>query len=142
MRQRGAGVVKCLRMTLPKVSPDTLAAKLLIRGVHLKLTEALRAYVVNKAGRLLRHNDYIIRLRVDLEHDKTATVARQFVAKGHIEIGGPDLIAAVNSDDAYKSIDLLTDKLDALLRRRHGLRKDKRNHPHAVELAADLPKLA
>jgi hypothetical protein len=31
--------------------------------------------------------------------------------------------------------------LDTLLRRRHGIRKDKRNHPHDVELEANLPKV-
>jgi putative sigma-54 modulation protein len=127
-------------MTTPTVSPETLAAKLIVRGVHLDLTEALRAYVANKTSRLLRHNDNIVRLRVDLELDKTASVGSGFIAKGQIEISGPALVVGVASDDAYKSIDLMVDKLDALLRRRHGLRKDKRNHPHAVELEAVLPK--
>ncbi len=127
-------------MTIPTVSPETLAEKLIVRGVHLDLTEALRAYVANKTGRLLRHNDNIVRLRVDLELDRTASVGSEFIAKGQIEISGPDLVVSVATEDAYKSIDLMVDKLDALLRRRHGLRKDKRNHPHAVELEASLPK--
>ncbi len=127
-------------MTIPTVSPETLAEKLIVRGVHLDLTEALRAYVANKTGRLLRHNDNIVRLRVDLELDRTASVGSAFIAKGPIEISGPDLVVSVATEDAYKSIDLMVDKLDALLRRRHGLRKDKRNHPHAVELEASLPK--
>ncbi len=127
-------------MTIPTVSPETLAEKLIVRGVHLDLTEALRAYVATKTSRLLRHNDNIVRLRVDLELDKTASVGSAFIAKGQIEISGPDLVVNVASEDAYKSIDLMVDKLDALLRRRHGLRKDKRNHPHAVELDANLPK--
>lgn len=121
-------------------NPDTLAAKLIIRGIHLDLTEALKSAAQHKAIRLLRHNDHIIRLRLDLEHDKTRGAGDQFIAKGHIEIGGPDLLASVASEDAYKSLDLLIDKLDSLLRRRHGVRKDKRNHPHGVELGAALPK--
>jgi len=32
------------------------------------------------------------------------------------------------------------DKLDRLLLRRHGKEKDKRNHPHGVELTDALPK--
>lgn len=121
----------------PPVDP---AAKFIIRGVHLDLTAALRAAVLHKAERLVRHNDYIVRIRIDLEVDKTKDVRHKFLAKGHIEIGGPDLIASAASDDCYKSIDLLVDKLDRLLERRHGLRKDKRNHPHATELGAALPK--
>lgn len=128
-------------MSIDKLPAADLEAKLLLRGLHLDLTPALRAAITDKMARVLRHNTHIIRLRVDLDHDKTRAVGRQFIAKGHIEIAGPDLVASVASDDAYKSLDLLADKLDALLRRRHGRRKDKRNHPHAVEIAAALPKL-
>ncbi len=120
--------------------PPDLAAKLIVRGIHLDLTDALRVAAAEKTARLLRHNDQIIRLRVDLELDKTHEVGSQFIAKGHIEIAGPDLIASVSSDDGYKSLDLLVDKLDGLLRRRHGLHKDKRNHPHGIDLDTKLPK--
>jgi putative sigma-54 modulation protein len=116
-------------------------AKFIIRGIHLDLTEALKQIAIEKATRLLRHNDHIIRLRIDLELDKTRGNADQFVAKGRIEISGPDLIASVHSEDAYKSLDLLIDKLDGQLRERHNHRKDKRNHPHAVELDSSLPKV-
>lgn len=120
--------------------PNDPATKLIVRGVHLELTEALRQTVATKAERLLRHNDYIIRIRIDLEVDKTKDINHKFIAKGHIEIGGPDLIASVATEDCYKSIDLLVDKLDRLLERRHGIRKDKRNHPHATDIASELPK--
>lgn len=122
--------------------PDDPAARVLVRGIHLDLTNALRTAAIDKVSRLLRHNDNIIRVRVDLEYDKTRGIGDQFIAKGHIEIGGPDLIASVASDDGYKSLDLLVDKLDGLLRRRHGLHKDKRNHPGAVELDTVLPKVS
>ncbi|MBK8856108.1 MAG: ribosome-associated translation inhibitor RaiA [Opitutaceae bacterium] len=121
-------------------NPTDPATKLIIRGVHVELTDALRQAVEHKAERLLRHNDYIVRIRIDLEVDKTKDINHKFIAKGHIEIGGPDLIASVSSEDCYKSIDLLVDKLDRLLERRHGLRKDKRNHPHATDLDTALPK--
>ncbi|MBI5766523.1 MAG: ribosome-associated translation inhibitor RaiA [Verrucomicrobia bacterium] len=129
-------------MFTTKLPAPALDSKLLLRGIHLDLTQALRAAVFDKTARVLRHNAHIIRLRVDLELDRTRAIGRQFLAKGHIEIAGPDLIASVASDDAYKSLDLLVDKLDGLLRRRHGRRKDKRNHPHAAEIGAALPKLA
>ncbi len=44
-----------------------------------------------------------------------------------MEIGGPDLMASTASEDAYKSLDLLVDKLDELLRRRHQKRVNSRN---------------
>ena len=111
------------------IPPDDLVAKLILRGIHLELTAALRAGATEKAGRLLRHNHEIVRIRIDLELDKTREVGHRFIAKGHIEIGGPDLVASVTSEDGYKSLDLLVDKLDELLRRRHGLRKNERHAP-------------
>ena len=116
-------------------------SKFIIRGIHLDLTEALRKITMEKAARLLRHNAYIVRIRLDLEFDRTRSAQDQFIAKGRIEISGPDLIASVQSEDAYKSVDLLVDKLDALLRERHGRRKEHRNHPHAAELGTQLPKV-
>ncbi len=115
--------------------------KILIRGIHLELSPALHGYALDKSTRLLRHNGHIIRLRLDLEHDRTAARGAEFIAKGHIEIGGPDLLASVACEDAYKAIDLLVDKLDRLLLRRHGLRKERRHAPAAslVE-GAEFPK--
>jgi putative sigma-54 modulation protein len=118
-------------MTHPKNIPATSPAidsKLIVRGVHLELTEALRNAATEKAARLLRHSDHIVRVRVDLEHDHTKGDRAAFIAKGHIEIAGPDLIASVSSEDAYKSLDLLVDKLDRMLRERSRHRADRRNN--------------
>jgi putative sigma-54 modulation protein len=127
-------------MTHPNPRPID-ETKFIIRGIHLDLTDALRRITMEKAARLLRHNDHILRIRLDLELDQTRGAKDQFIAKGRIEISGPDLIASVQSEDAYKSVDLLVDKLDGLLRERHGRRKDNRNHPHAAELDGQLPKV-
>ena len=109
-------------------STDT-GVKLILRGIHLSLTDALRDKLGAKAERLLRHAPDIDRIRIDLEHDNTRGRA-VFVAKGHIEISGPDLVAAVASEDAYKAVDLLIDKLDRSLHRRAELFKARR-HRHA-----------
>jgi putative sigma-54 modulation protein len=87
-----------------------------------------------------RHEEQIVRIRVEIECDQTASKSDKFTAKGHVEIQGPDINISVRSDDAYKSIDLLVDKLDRGLRRRSRLRKVKRNHPHSVEITDMLPK--
>lgn len=125
---------------MPHITPEVIGAKVILRGIHLDLTDAMRAIINEKAARLLRHEPRIDRIRIDIEIDKTKTSQIHFIAKGHIEIGGPDIVASVDSDDAYKSVDLLADKLDGLLRKRHSELKEKRHHPHAVELDVDLPK--
>ncbi|HEY0946044.1 MAG TPA: ribosome-associated translation inhibitor RaiA [Opitutaceae bacterium] len=123
------------------ISPERVSEKLIVSGIHLELTDALKNAIRDKVARLLRHEPRIVRIRIDLEYDKNKAVGAQFIAKGHIEIGGPDILASVASDDAYKSIDLLVDKLDAALRRRHSELKDKRQHPQAAEIGL-LPKTA
>jgi putative sigma-54 modulation protein len=114
-------------------SPVDFASKVIVRGVHLEITPALRDHALGVAERLLRHNDHLVRVRIDLEHDHTRGVGDQFAAKGHIEISGPDLIASVRSDDAYKSLDLLSDRLDRMLRERSRTRADRRNNGRASE---------
>jgi putative sigma-54 modulation protein len=122
----------------PRLTDDS---KFIIRGVHLELTDSLRQAAHDKASRLLRHNEHIDRIRIEVELDQSRGTNDRFIAKGRLEMPGPDLVASAHSEDAYKSIDLLVDTLDALLRTRHGLRKERRNHPQAIELEAELPKV-
>jgi putative sigma-54 modulation protein len=105
-------------------TPDRPSAPIIVRGIHLDLTPSLHQAATDKCDRLLRHEHDIVRIRVDLELDKTRDL---FLAKGRLEIKGPDLLAQAASEDAYKSLDLLVDKLDELLRRRHEKRIKSRN---------------
>lgn len=116
----------------PIITPELVESKLIISGIHLDLTDALKTAVRDKVTRLLRHDPRIVRIRIDLEHDRTRDHNSEFVAKGHIEVGGPDILASVASEDAYKSIDTLMDKLDGALRRRHSEHREKRHHGHGV----------
>jgi len=56
--------------------------------------------------------------RLKLEYDGKNDVTRPFIAKGHVVIHGPDMNCSVASDDCHKSVDLLVDRLDRMLRRR------------------------
>ena len=117
--------------------------ELIISGIHLELTPSLKTYVQEKTERLFRHEERIVRIRVELEYDGKVDVASRFKAKGHILINGPDMNAIVSSDECHKAVSLLTDKLDRMLRRRSRLLKEKRNHPHSIEFNdVLLPKTA
>ncbi len=111
-----------------------------ITGLNLELTEALKSSVNEKMAKLFKHNDRIIRLNVDLEYQPSRKHQGEFIAKGHIELRGPDIVVSVESDDLYKAIDTLEEKLTRQIRRKHRLEKEKRNHPHDIELEASLPK--
>ena len=115
---------------------------IVISGNHIDLTDGLKDHVTDKMGRLFKHNERIIRLNIELCFQPTRDHQKEFVAKGHIAVNGPAMEGSVASDDLYKSIDLLVDVLDRQIAKRHEVRKDKRNHPHAIELDASLPKLA
>ena len=116
---------------------------LIVSGIHLDLTPSLKNFVTEKADRLFRHEERIVRIRVELECDPRQNVSHRFTAKGHIAIHGPDRNAAVAADECHKAVAMLTDQLDRMLRRRSRLQKVKRNHPHAAEIAVNLlPKTA
>ncbi len=115
--------------------------EIIVSGIHLELTAGLKTHVKEKMERLFRHEERIVRIKVELECDRTHEHGHQFIVKGHIIIHGPDINGTVDSEDCYKAIDLLVDKLDQSLRKRHGLHKDKRNHPRAIEFSdVELPK--
>jgi putative sigma-54 modulation protein len=113
---------------------------LIVSGIHLELTPSLKTFVQEKAQRLFRHEERIVRVRIELESDAKQAVSTRFVAKGHIEIHGPDMNASVASHEMHKAVDMLIDKLDRMLRRRARLFKVKRKHPHAVEIDSMLPE--
>jgi putative sigma-54 modulation protein len=102
-------------------------ASVVIAGVHMDLTQSLKAYVNEKAERLFRHNPKIQRILFELVHGRARDHAAEFAAQARIEVPGPDIVVRVESEDLYKSIDLLMDKLDRSLRRRHRLVKVKRH---------------
>jgi putative sigma-54 modulation protein len=98
----------------------------IVSGIHLELTPSLKQFVIEKTERLFRHEERIVRLRVELECDPSQAVDKRFTAKGHISIHGPDMNASVSSDECHKSVALLVDKLDRMLRRRSRYFKVKR----------------
>ncbi|MEN9841524.1 MAG: ribosomal subunit interface protein [Verrucomicrobiota bacterium] len=109
---------------------------LIVSGIHLELTPSLKQFVQDKCDRLFRHEESIIRMRVELECDPKQAVAHRFTAKGHIAIHGPDMNASVSSDECHKAVSMLVDKLDRMLSRRAQLQKAKRHTAQPVPEAA------
>lgn len=116
--------------------------EIVISGIHLELTDALKSIAREKVAKLIRHEDRVDRIKVDLEYDRTRDHTEQFIAKGRIEIAGPDLVVSVASEDLHESLDKLVDKLDRMLRRRSRYQKVKRKQAHDIDVPALLPKVA
>lgn len=108
----------------------------IISGLHMDLTDALKSIVMEKTERLFKHEESIIRVRVELESNTcSATRQNEFVAKGHVEMHGGPIVMTEASNDLYKSIDRLIDKLDRGLRRRARLQRVKRKKTSLNESA-------
>ncbi|MDR0535334.1 MAG: ribosome-associated translation inhibitor RaiA [Puniceicoccales bacterium] len=113
-----------------------------ITGLNLDLTEALKEHVTGKLAKVIKHNERIVRINVELEYRPSHKHHNEFVAKAQVEVRGPNIVVSIESDDLYKSIDALSEKLTRQVRRRHRLEKEKRNHPHNVDIPVELPKAA
>lgn len=95
----------------------SISPKVILRGIHLRLTDAMKMSLGEKAEKLFRHEPQILLVRIDVVQEHTR-IGRRFVAKGHIEIAGPDLTASTIHEDGYLAINLLIDTLDRMLRKR------------------------
>jgi putative sigma-54 modulation protein len=126
----------------PSATSDDIGSKIILQGIHMELTPSLQTAIRDKLAVVLRHNPFIIRVNVRLQATQTLGQNHSYRASAQIEIGGPDLNASAEGAEAYDVIDELVAKLTQLLERRHGLRKDRRNHPHEIEVGAEIPKVS
>jgi putative sigma-54 modulation protein len=120
---------------------ENIDNRILMQGVHLELTDALKNAIYEKFSTLLRHEEHIVRINVRIHQDQTMGHEHNYTVTAQVEIRGPDLVAHAQGKDPYNLLDEVVDKLDTLVRKRSGRQKDKRNHPHDIELDADLPKI-
>jgi ribosome hibernation promoting factor len=114
--------------------------ELIVSGIHLELTPSMKTFVREKAERLFRHEERIVRIRVELECDRKEATASRFKAKGHVVVQGPEMNAIVQADECHKAVAMLVDKLDRMLARRHQLHRVKRHHQPPVEMTEALSK--
>ena len=85
--------------------------------------------------KIFKHEEKIIRARVELERStKSSSHGNEFVAKGHLELKGGSITISSASDNIFKSIDDLVEKLDRGLRRRSRLKKVKRKQSSLQQL--------
>ena len=113
----------------------------IISGLNIELTDAMKNVVHEKAAKLFEHEDHIIRMRVELQYDSHQTShQKEYIAKGHLEVRGNDHVVSVETDDMYKSIDQMVQKLDRMIRRRHRIKRVKRKNTRVIDIPAEIPK--
>ena len=91
-----------------------------LTGHQLEITPAMRDYVTNKLGRITRHFDHVIDVRVILSVEK---LEQKIEASVHLS--GKDIFVESHDADMYAAIDNLADKLD-----RQILRHKEKNFEH------------
>jgi putative sigma-54 modulation protein len=107
---------------------------------HMDSSEALKTYAREKIERTQKY------LRAPLDAQFTLSQERhQFVAEVHLSSGGRQYHARHESDDMYKSIDLVSDKVQHQIAKAHdtAARNVKGGHGAAevaLEAQADLDK--
>lgn len=103
---------------------------IIISGVHVELTDALKSIVNTKARTIFNHDgdNRIMRLRVNLEVSKNKSTPDDYIAHGRLEVDGPDIEASANSSDLYKSIDEMVAKLDRQFVEKLKKQKDARRN--------------
>jgi putative sigma-54 modulation protein len=107
----------------------------------MDLTPAIKNVVHEKVEKLFKHEENIIRLQIELEYcTRHNSQKERYMAKGHIEIRREPIIVSTISDDLYKSIDDLVQKLDRQLRRRSRMRIVRRKKTRLdTPVPLDLP---
>ncbi|ATC65726.1 hypothetical protein CMV30_18220 [Nibricoccus aquaticus] len=114
-------------------------SKILLNGTHL--SETSKNEIARTLSKLLRHTG-IIRVRLDLHETAFRAGKRFHTVKGVVERPGADLVASIESDNLFKGVHRLADILERSLSEFTRTEACKRRHPHAVELAAAIPKVA
>ncbi|MCL5260112.1 MAG: ribosome-associated translation inhibitor RaiA [Gammaproteobacteria bacterium] len=75
-------------------------------GRNIEITPILRDFVNSKFVRIQKHADRITSIHVYCNVDKLSQIA-----EGKIHLPGTEIYASAQSEDMYKTIDLLVDKL-------------------------------
>jgi putative sigma-54 modulation protein len=98
--------------------------QLTLTGHHVDITAPLKGYVEKKLDRIARHFDQVIDVHCVLTVEKLA-----HKAEATLHVRGSNIHADAAEPDMYAAIDVLTDKLDRLVKKH----KEKRGDHHAAE---------
>lgn len=85
---------------------------LTISGHHLEITPALRTYVTSKLGRITRHFDQVVDIKVLLSIENQTEKEGRQRAECNLHVKGSDLFAESAHADLYAAVDDLVDKMD------------------------------
>ena len=83
-----------------------------VNGKNIEITEAIKAYVKEKLGKVTNHYDQITGMDVILSVIKNPAASGKHVAEVSCKTNTGVIRCEESADSMYESIDLLADKLD------------------------------
>lgn len=83
-----------------------------VNGRNLEITDAIKAYVKEKLGKVVNHYDQITAIDVVLSVIKNPAASGKHVAEVSCKMNTGVVRCEESADSMYESIDLLADKLD------------------------------
>jgi putative sigma-54 modulation protein len=89
-------------------------------GQNIEVTEAIKTYTQKKLNKLVKHSSHIESINVIFHVEN-----RDHIAKATIHLPKIDLFAHHSSEDLYKSIDFLANKLLAQLDKHNSIIHEK-----------------
>ena len=88
-----------------------------VNGRNVEITDAIKAYVKEKAGKVAAHYDQIQAIDVVLTVIKNPSVADSHVAEINCKVLGDTVRVEEKAESMYASIDLVCAKLERLVRK-------------------------
>jgi putative sigma-54 modulation protein len=83
-----------------------------VNGKNLEITEAIKAYVKEKLGKVVNHYDQITGMDVILSVIKNPAASGKHIAEVSCKMNTGVIRCEESAESMYESIDLLADKLD------------------------------
>ncbi len=91
--------------------------EIIIKGRHIEVTDALRAYAEDKIGKIAKYFDQIQKIEIEFTDEKNPSIVNSKTVEVTVFPKGPILRAKESSGDMYASIDIVVDKLERQVKR-------------------------
>ncbi|MBI2869562.1 MAG: ribosome-associated translation inhibitor RaiA [Chloroflexi bacterium] len=108
-----------------------------LTGTNIEITQAARAYVERKIGKLNRHFPNILEMKVEVSEEKTKNPAKRYLGHLTVDADGTVFHAEERADDQFQVIDKLADNMTRQLEDYKGKRSDTSRATLAKEAAVE-----
>ena len=110
-----------------------------VNGKNIEITDAIKAYVKEKFGKVANHYDQITGMDVILSVIKNPAASGKHIAEVSCKMNTGVVRCEESAESMYESIDLLADKLDRQVKKfkNKSLYSDKTSIRNVEEVLAD-----